>query len=194
MSQDSIVGRDESGRVATARARVLRRGLLALLAIVPAACGPERDTFAPACPVPGLMKPLDVLTRSRGGSPDIRDLAVQARIADVPGRCEPGENKSLVNVTAQIVVEATRGPGMAGDTAQLPVFLAVLRGDAVLDKKSIDLTVAFPRNVDSVRVASQEVNMVLPVSPTQSAATYSIVAGFQLTPEEIAAARRAAGR
>lgn len=171
------------------RARWLTFSLLAGLA----ACGPQRNEFAPACPTPGLVKPLDELTRSRGGSPDFRDLAIRARIADVGGKCSPG-GKNTVNVSVQVIADATRGPALNGDTFQLPMFVAVSDGVNVLDKKLFFVPVTFPRNVDTARAVGPEIEMSLPVSSTRTAAAYGIVAGFELTPEEVAAARRARRR
>jgi hypothetical protein len=155
-----------------------------------AACGPQRDQFAPACPIPGLIRPLDQMTLSRGGSPALRDLAVRARIVDVRGTCEPGDTRNLVNVTVHVVADATRGPGLTGNSVRLPVFVAVTDLETILDKKLFYLPVTFPPNIDTARGTGPDIQMTLPVTPSRSAATYGIVAGFQLTPGELAAARQ----
>ena len=49
------------------------------------------------------------------------------------------------------------------------------------------MPVDFPRNVDRARATSKEVRMEIPVGRESPAAAYGIVAGFQLTPEEVAA-------
>jgi hypothetical protein len=74
------------------------------------------------------------------------------------------------------------------------LFVAVTDGGAVLDKKLFSLTVEFAPNVDTARATSPEVRMVLPVTPTKSAAAYGVLAGFQLTPEEVAAMRQSKPR
>ena len=93
-----------------------------------------RNTFAPACPVPGLVRPLAELTRYRGASQDIRDLVVRARIVDVVGKCKPGDDSGTVVATAQVVIEAMRGPAMQGTPSTLPVFVAVTDAGAIRDK------------------------------------------------------------
>ena len=162
--------------------------LLVALAVV--SCGPARNTFPPTCPVPGLVKPLAELTRYRGASRDTRDLVVRARIIDVTGKCSPGDDSSTVATTAQIVVEATRGPAMGSDAVGLPVFIAVTEAGVVLDKTEFDLPVTFAPNIDNARAASKEVRMEIPVTARKSGAAYGIVGGFQLTPAEVAAWRR----
>jgi hypothetical protein len=88
------------------------------------------------------------------------------------------------------VVDAARGPAMQGDAISLPVFVAVTDSGGIYDKKLFWLPVAFAPNVDTARATGQEVRMEIPITPQKSAAAYGIVAGFQLTPAEIAIWRR----
>jgi hypothetical protein len=170
--------------------RCRRAAALSLIAFALAACSTERNRFAPACPVPGLVKPLVELTRYRGGSRDIRDLVVRARIIDITGTCEPGEDPTTVVTTAQVVVDVSRGPALQGDAIDLPVFVAVTDAGAIRDKTLFWLPVTFEHNVDTARAAGKEIRMEIPVTAEKSGAAYGIIAGFQLTPEEIAAWRR----
>src|ERR1700729_1809100 len=95
--------------------------LLAVLAL--GSCGPARNQFAPACPIPGIIKPLSVFARYRGASRDVRDLIVRAEITNVGGKCEPGDDDKTA-VTTQVVINLTRGPAMDGRSYQLPLFVA----------------------------------------------------------------------
>lgn len=169
--------------------RLLRAVPLLLLAPALGSCGPGRNTFAPACPVPGLVKPLTELTRYRGGSRDLSALIIRARVTDVLGKCEPGGEGTL-RATVQVVIDVTRGPAFEGQSYELPLFVAVTDADAIRDKTVYALSVSFGRNVDNARAVSPKINMELPVSAQKTGAAYGIIAGFQLTPDEIAAARR----
>jgi len=60
----------------------------------------------------------------------------------------------------------------------------------ILDKQVYHSPVVFPPNIDQVTLTSQIVHMVFPVSSTKSGAAYTVLAGFQLTPEELAYNRR----
>jgi hypothetical protein len=72
----------------------------------------------------------------------------------------------------------------------VPVFLAVTDGDTILDKRIYPLHVVFPPNVDRLVLRSEEQSLVLPVSPGRSGAAYTILIGFQLTPDELEQNRR----
>jgi len=163
-----------------------------LTALVLASCGAEKMQFAPACPAPGLVKPLAELDRYRPGSQDVRDLIVRARIVDITGKCEPGDNEHTIVTTVKVVVEVARGPAMEGLDYNLPVFVAVTdsASGAILDKTLFTLPVEFVRNVDLARATSNEVRMEIPVTPQKSGAAYGVIAGIQLSPDEVAAWRR----
>ena len=74
---------------------------------------------------------------------------------------------------------------MPGREAEVPIFIAVTDGETILDKHVYLMHVVFPSNVDRVTLTPGDVNLVLPVTPTKSGAAYTILAGFQLTPDQI---------
>jgi hypothetical protein len=82
---------------------------------------------------------------------------------------------------------------MKGGETDVPVFLAVTEGETVRDKKVYPVHVVFPPNVDRLFVSSGDIDLALPVSPAKSGASYGIIAGFQLSPDELAVNRRAGG-
>jgi hypothetical protein len=170
--------------------RTLGTTALLLIALALASCTAPKGQFAPACPVPGLVRPLAELSRYRGSSSDLRELVVRARVADVTGNCEPGDNPNTVVTHVQVMIEATRGPSMQGDSIQLPVFIAVTDSGTIYDKKLFWLPVTFAKNIDTARATSEEVRMEIPITQQKSAAAYGIIGGFQLSPEEVALWRR----
>jgi hypothetical protein len=169
--------------------RCLRAVALPLIALLLASCTPNKDMFPPACPAPGFEKPLADLSRYRPGSQDIRDLIIRARVDGIGGKCKPGDPGQVL-VTVQIIVNATRGLAMDGQSYDVPMFLAVFDAAGIRNEIRFPLTVEFARNVDNARAVSKEYEIELPVSPQKSSGAYGITAGFQLTPEELAAYRR----
>ena len=157
-----------------------------------ASCGPQKDVFAPACPQPRFVQPLADLVRFRPGGQDITDLVLQGRMQQVEGKCEYGDKKTELVTTVTVKIDLQRGIAMPGRHAEVPTFVAVTDNGEIRDKKVYDLQVDFPSNVDRAIAASPEIDMTLPISPTKSGAAYGIVAGFQLTPEEIAINRQRA--
>ena len=158
-------------------------------------CGPGRNTFAPVCPTARLVPALADLTRYAGPGPghDLTDLVLQARITAVNGQCQAGDSKLVLPATVQVSISVQRGPAMQGREADVPVFLAVTEGETVEAKQPLPVHIVFPPNVDRMVVTSRDIDLSLPVSPEKSGASYGIIAGFQLTPDELAANRRAGG-
>ncbi len=109
------------------------------------------------------------------------------------GKCQAGDDKSLLPAEVQISISVQRGPAMKGRDADVPVFLAVTEGETVRDKKVFPVHVQFPPNVDRLLISSADIDLDLPVSKQKSGASYGVIAGFQLTPDELAANRRAGG-
>jgi hypothetical protein len=159
-------------------------------------CGPGRNDFAPLCPSAALIPALADVTRYAGPGPthDVTDMVLQGRVVSVNGSCEAGDDKSVLPAKVMVAVSMRRGPAMKGREADVPVFLAVTEGDTVRDKKVFPLHVAFPPNVEQLTFTSPEIDLALPVSSDKSGAVYGIIAGFQLSPDELAANREAAVR
>jgi hypothetical protein len=158
-------------------------------------CTPPANTFAPLCPTPRLIPALADVTRYGGSGPahDVTDLILQARVVAVNGSCQAGDDKSELPAKVQVSISILRGPLMKGREADVPMFLAVTEGDAVRDKKVFPVHLTFPPNVDRLTITSPTIDMDLPISPKKSGNAYSIIAGFQLTPDELAANRQGGG-
>jgi hypothetical protein len=158
-------------------------------------CGPGRNDFAPLCPTARLIPALADVTRYAGPGPahDLTDLILQARVTAVNGKCKAGDDKSILPATVDVTISIQRGPAMQGREADIPVFLAVTEGDSIRDKKVFPVHIVFPPNVDRLAMNSGEIDLSLPVSSDKSGNAYGIIAGFQLTPEELNANRQAGG-
>jgi hypothetical protein len=169
------------------------RSCLPALLLALSGCGPGRNEFAPVCPSARLVPELADVTRYAGDGKarDLTDMVIQARIVTLGGECHAGDEKSLLPATVHIGMTVLRGPAMIGREADLAVFLAVAEGDTVRDKRVFPVRVVFPPNVDRLTMSSPDITLNMPVSATRTGASYGIIAGFQLSPEELAANRAA---
>lgn len=173
----------------TTLSRLLWIGALPVLAGL-GGCAVQRDAFAPACPSARLLPQAADITRYRtpgtGSAHDVTDLVLQGRVVNVAGKCEPGPNSHTVDATVTMTMELTRGPAGHGGQPEVSYFIAVSNGTDILDKKVFTDRVKFPPNIDRVWLMSDPVFMRLPVTPTKTGAAYTVWAGFQLSPEEMA--------
>jgi hypothetical protein len=153
---------------------------LALLA----GCGDSADEFAPPCPRPVILRDAGDLQRFRGNGRDFLDTALQGRITSISGSCKAG-GPGAVAATVSVGMELTRGPAAVGRTTDVAFFVAVSRGQRVLDKQVYTVHAEFPENTDRLRLSGDSVDLVLPVSKQVGADAYQVTVGFQLAPEEL---------
>lgn len=170
----------------------LRFAVPLLLSLPLFACGPGRNTFAPQCPSARLIPALADVSRYAGPGPahDVTDLILQARVISVNGSCTAGDDQAMLPAKVQVTLQVQRGPAMQGREADVPVFLAVTEGDTVRDKHVFAVHLVFPPNVDRLTITSPDIDLDLPVSAEKTGASYGVIAGFQLTPEELEVNRR----
>lgn len=174
-----------------------RAFLFVLLAGLVASCGPGRDQFPPICPNPLLPALTGDVSDYRPGETGehLTDLLYSGRMMGIQGRCKlDPDNKYKLDTTVTFAIELTRGPALRGRQVAVPVYLALTEGDQILDKRVIVLGGVFPPNVDRISITTGELEMDLPISRTTSGAAYAVLAGFQLTPEQLAAARAKEGQ
>jgi hypothetical protein len=158
--------------------------LLAMLLPALVECGPSRNEFPPTCPGTAILGNAADLNAYRPDSPgrDLTDLVLHARVVGIQGSCTEGDRSNQLAVTVSVVVELTRGPAMQGRETDVPILVAVVDGDNILGKYVSLMHASFPSNVDRVTLTPGETNIVLPVTGARSGAAYTIVAGFQRTP------------
>ena len=101
------------------------------------------------------------------------------------GSCKEGDAKNQLAVTVAVGVELTRGPAMQGRVTSAGVRRRDRRRYDPRQARLPDARV-FPSNVDRITLTPGEANLTLPVTPTKSGAAYTILAGFQLTPDQTA--------
>jgi len=160
--------------------------LLAVLLLL-GGCAPPANTFAPYCPAPKRLTDAAQLTMYRPGATgqDITDLVLQAQIIDVSGSCKDGDEKNTVQADAAVTFRFVRGPAMAGRAIDVPYLVTITFGDDIREQARYRIHVTFPSNVDTVTLVSDPVHMVFPVTKTVNAASYTVWAAFQLTPEQL---------
>jgi hypothetical protein len=147
----------------------------------------QRPAGNPICPGVGFLTPTATLSVLRPGSDghDPTALMLAGRMRGIQGKCQWGRVTGTVEATVTVSAELNRAPAMQGNEGSVPIYVAVTEGARILDKHVYILNATFPSHAERVTISTPEIFMVLPVNSTKSAAAYSILAGFQLTPEQL---------
>lgn len=168
-----------------------RAGLGALLApLLVAGCASGAAKVTLVCPGAAVLATAAHLTAFRpGGAENVRDLALTALMKPPFGVCTRA-GRGMMRVRAQVSLTAARGPGARGRRATIAYFVAVTRGEAILSKTVVPVGLVFPPGVDQLAVTGRRMVFEVPLSADGSAAGYQVLAGFQLSPAELAYNRR----
>jgi hypothetical protein len=142
--------------------------------------GPDRDAFPPVCPAAAVLPGASELALYRpGGGRDLTDVQVEGSVLGASGSCVDGAKRGTEEATLTLRMRFQRGPAAPTRRANIPYFIAVSRGEDILDKRVRTVRVDFPPNVDAVTVSTDPVLLTLPVGPDRSAAGYQVWVGFQ---------------
>lgn len=180
-----------------ARRRVSGRrhaGGAALLLLGLAGCGGDNEAQQAALKCPQIEVPAEVgahyLTRNdSSGNP--RDVLVETRITNTYGDCE--YTQADVTVDVDVEFTALRGPA-AWLEKDFPATYFVAVADSqnrILDKATFTVTVPVPKLGIVPREQIREpLEQVIPLANPRDGASYKILIGFQLTPEQLEVNRR----
>ena len=155
---------------------------LIALPLMLAACGGDKS--ARICPQVAAVRDLaQVVDFGRDDTPGFSRLVAAGKIGSIEGDC--AFRRTSIDVDAELHLTARRGPGLGGDRVEFPYFVAVVGpGDTPVSKQS--LTAVFRFGAQDVEAESVEkIHIVIPTSG-QSDADWRVLAGFQLSPEQLA--------
>jgi hypothetical protein len=167
--------------------RYQRLGCAAALATVAltAGCGTSKELAAMTCPKVLPAPDADTVALfPPSGAHDARDVQVAARIMDASGTCQ--REAHGIAVLLEIKAHADRAnPGIKD--ADLPYFVALIDAQQhVLTQVGYNLHVEFLPGETYRNTPAERLTVHLPLKTTAAGAEYSIVVGFQLSPDQLA--------
>lgn len=138
------------------------------------------------CPVSGALYDASRLVELQGAERH-ENVGFTGSIEGVRSFCRyVGTNPITMEV--EIDFAFGRGPKATSDTKTYPYFVAVSRRDrVVMAKEQFSVDVKFPAGVDIVRKTERLEGIQIPrATETVSGANFEIIAGFELTPDQLA--------
>ncbi len=120
-----------------------------------------------------------------GPGRDPTDVVLEVEIAGIGTGCDFSSRNTVVTVSTNIGITATRGPASQGEAVgSVNYFIAVLdRQQTILQKRVFDASIKLPVGTRRGGVADQTVQTI-PLDGRRSG-EYEILVGLQLTEEQL---------
>ncbi|TNE38509.1 MAG: hypothetical protein EP348_04750 [Alphaproteobacteria bacterium] len=172
---------------------------LAVLAIIPllASCSSTFDTGSifsifgsprPPLPCPSaeILPGADTITIFREGpGRDLVDVTYEGVLTAVSGECQYVDDDAAVDVSLILRIDATMGPAAQARKQDFPFFVAISdKKGKILAKKVFSSPIEIPEERRRGAV-QEEIEQHIPLSAIQTGADFVVIAGFQLTKEQL---------
>lgn len=145
----------------------------------------EEELLADDCPSVEVVPSLSV-KNDFGSSGTIAEdyLVYRARMSKLASECKHQSGSVSVNLTLNI--EAFKGSAQTGQSIEAPFFVAVTapNGD-ILAKEIFKSTVQF-KSGELSGLKSEALSQIIPLPDKSIGSKYKVLAGFQLTQDELA--------
>lgn len=154
-----------------------------------AACASDKDTppKPTRCPQTAIIRDLSLVEDYGADTPDPSTRVATAKLQTLEGSCN--YDKKGVDIRFKLSMLATKGPRLGGDQTSLPFFVAVVDDhDQPVTKELMTTTVTFKTSEPST-LKTEEFRVRIPGNP-QMVQDYRILAGFQLTEEQLKIVRQ----
>lgn len=169
-----------------ARSSTLLRRLAAIaLATLAAGCGLfSRSEKEPACPTAQIVAETASVTKfAEGVSRDPSAIAFEGRLEGIEAKCR--YDKTGVTVDLKLQVNASRGPSDRSRRVDLDYFVAVMDPEGNIRAKE-QFAAPFQFADERGRLTRiEELQQRIPLADRTRGAGYQILAGFQLSPDEL---------
>jgi hypothetical protein len=151
------------------------------LALTLAGCGGKAEETL-TCPATAVAPDLDaVAIFPSGTAADPNNLQAAGRIFSINAQCAREKGGILVNTT--IVFNMARQASQV-QRVEYVYFVAVIDSDRnILNEQRFTLTALFGNS--DLRQYNEKISVHLPLDHVSSGDGYTVVAGFQLTPEQL---------
>jgi hypothetical protein len=142
------------------------------------------------CPVPAILADTQSVTFFRPGTaPDLANELYTVSLINAEGDCTYSTAKNLVKASLDLTFRATRTPQATAATYNVPYFVVVTENAKIYSKRIVHLKFTFAPGASTATINQSPDDISLRVSNGKLPWNYEELAGFQMTPEQIAYAK-----
>lgn len=148
--------------------------------------GKSENLLADGCPVAGIVPDLDSYSEfTDNAAPTARTLVSQARMTEIQSKCEYGPQSVTVDI--KLLFDGALGPqGGAGGAPNYsyPFFVAITSpAGTILAKEIFAANMTYNGQTQGYQ---ESMRQIIPITSKEAGQYYKVLAGFQLTPEQLA--------
>lgn len=146
---------------------------------------PADLTLAPLqnCPQASILQQAQTVTLFLPGRSDIAAQISTARMNNLSGACTLNKPKKALEVQFTVQFSANNGPANAGKPIILPWFVAITKGDQIIEKQDYKITLRFNGNMSTAVATSKPIKIEVPNIPASAA--LEILTGFQMSQAQL---------
>ncbi len=130
-----------------------------------------------------MLQQAQTVTLFPPGRSDVASQISTAQITGISGDCAYKKEHNALDVSFTTNFLADNGPANEGQPITLPWFVAITKGNHIIDKHEYQITLSFNGNMSTTAETSKPVKIELP--PIPSTANLEILTGFEMTPDQL---------
>ncbi|HTQ72458.1 MAG TPA: hypothetical protein VMH92_13295 [Acidocella sp.] len=136
------------------------------------------------CPQVAVLQQAQTMTLFLPGRSDVAAQVSTAQMTGISGDCAYKQKPNALEVSFTASFLADNGPANNGKPVTLPWFVAITKGNQIIDKHEYQITLSFNGNMSTTAATSKPVKLELPAIP--DSAQMEILTGFEMTPDQLA--------
>ncbi|MBS0282559.1 MAG: hypothetical protein JSR25_15430 [Proteobacteria bacterium] len=138
------------------------------------------------CPVPVVLADASQIAVFRqGASQDLSGEAYRVALTGVSTSCDINRKTGETNSSIRLNFRATRAPTTDGARYTVPYFVAVTRGDQMVEKRILNVTFDFAPGASSATFSESPDDFDIHLETGHFPYEYQLMAGFQMTPAQV---------
>ncbi|MDE1896961.1 MAG: hypothetical protein KGH91_07800, partial [Rhodospirillales bacterium] len=137
------------------------------------------------CPKVAVLQQAQTVTLFLPGRSDVASQISTAQLSSVSGDCvyQKKHKAGLLEVRFTSNFLADNGPANNSQPITLPWFVAITKGNQIIEKQDYQITLKFDGNMSVAAASSKPVKIELPAVP--DSAGIQILTGFEMTPDQL---------
>jgi hypothetical protein len=139
------------------------------------------------CPVPAILADTANITVMRPGTvPDLANELYTVHLIDADSDCVVNNRTAIVKSSLTLTFRATRAPTREAARYSVPYFVVATEGSKIFAKRAYTLTVEFAPGAATATIKQSPDDTAIQIENGKLPWNYQLMAGFQLTPAQIA--------